>query len=41
MNMRDYTTTVIRGALVHNAHPFLALKISGKKLVRVYNVHGL
>jgi hypothetical protein len=26
---------------LHNAHPLLALKISRKKLVRVYNVHGL
>jgi hypothetical protein len=26
---------------VHNAHPLLALKISRKKLVRVYNAHGL
>ena len=25
----------------HNAHPLLALKISRKKLVRVYNAHGL
>ena len=26
---------------LHNAHPLLALKISRKKLVPVYNVHGL
>jgi hypothetical protein len=26
---------------LHNAHPLLALKISRKKLVRVYNAHGL
>ena len=26
---------------LHNAHPILALKISRKKLVRVYNTHGL
>jgi uncharacterized iron-regulated protein len=26
---------------LHNVHPLLALKISRKKLVRVYNVHGL
>jgi hypothetical protein len=26
---------------LHNAHPLLALKISRKILVRVYNVHGL
>jgi alpha-N-acetylglucosamine transferase len=26
---------------LHNAHPLLALKISRKKLVRVYNTHGL
>jgi hypothetical protein len=25
---------------LHNAHPLLALKISRKKLVRVYNAHG-
>jgi hypothetical protein len=25
----------------NNVHPLLALKISRKKLVRVYNVHGL
>ena len=27
--------------MVHNAHPLLALKISRKKLVRIYNAHGL
>ena len=26
---------------LHNAHALLALKISRKKLVRVYNAHGL
>jgi hypothetical protein len=26
---------------VHNAHPLLALKISRKKIVRVYTAHGL
>ena len=26
---------------LYNAHPLLALKISRKKLVRVYNAHGL
>ena len=26
---------------LHYAHPLLALKISRKKLVRVYNAHGL
>jgi hypothetical protein len=31
----------IGGRLVHNAHPLLALIISRKKLVRVYNAHGL
>jgi hypothetical protein len=28
-------------ALVHNAYPLMPLKISRKKLVRVYNAHGL
>jgi hypothetical protein len=32
---------VVYCALVHNEHPLLALKISRKKLVGVYNVHGL
>ena len=32
---------VAQCALVHNAHPLLALKNSRKKIVRIYNVHGL
>ena len=37
--MRSQTRIPYLG--LHNAHPLLALKISRKKLVRVYNVHGL
>ena len=40
--MSNYTIfRVALCALVHNAHPLLALKISRKKLVRVYNAHEL
>ena len=33
--------TCLPSSGLHNAHPLLALKISRKKLVRVYNAHGL
>ena len=34
-------TIVVPYLGLHNAHSLLALKISRKKLVRVYNAHGL
>jgi hypothetical protein len=39
--VRINVITIAQGALVHNAHPIMALKISRKKLVRVYNAHRL